>query len=425
MFQSAISGFHRPAVRGVITPSGRYAGAWMTCLTARVQSPCLAFGHPRSCAPGTSSVRCRRLFVHSLLTVLLAAPVLGVARAQAPAAKPVAQPAVVAEEFVVAVAEPPAELVAAITREEEATVKAFNAGDAAALGALFMEQGELIDENGTLTSGRKGITELFQAFFQKFPQATLQMEITSLRKVGDDLAVEEGVRLITVDDGQTAAQLRYVAVRDKVGDAWPIASYREFADDPLPTPQEMLLPVSWLVGDWIDESPEGRTEVSYRWSEDGNFLVGEYSLASAGAVVSKSAQRIGYDPVEGVLRSWTFDSDGGFSQGEWSAVETGWIVKSEATLPDGTTGSATVEITPVDDDHFTIRSSDRIVGGIEEPDFELKIARRPPAPLGAAPPVGTPASDGKTTVPDGKAAPDTKPVPGVPAAPVPGKPTVQ
>jgi uncharacterized protein (TIGR02246 family) len=231
-------------------------------------------------------VRCRRLFVHSLLTVLLAAPVLGVARAQAPAAKPVAQPAVVAEEFVVAVAEPPAELVAAITREEEATVKAFNAGDAAALGALFMEQGELIDENGTLTSGRTGITELFQAFFQKFPQATLQMEITSLRKVGDDLAVEEGVRLITVDDGQTAAQLRYVAVRDKVGDAWPIASYREFADDPLPTPQEMLLPVSWLVGDWIDESPEGRTEVSYRWSEDGNFLVGEYSLASAGAVDS-------------------------------------------------------------------------------------------------------------------------------------------
>lgn len=392
MFQSAFDGFHRPAAGGVVTSCVRSARAGLPWLAAIVACSVVA---------------------------------VDVARAQAPTAKPVAQPAVVAEEAVgtvvatvVAEAEPPAELVAAITREEEATVKAFNAGDAAALGALFMEQGELIDENGTLTSGRKAITELFQAFFQRFPQATLQMEITSLRKVGDDLAVEEGVRLITVEDGQTAAQLRYVAVRDKVGEAWPIASYREFADDPLPTPQEMLLPVSWLVGDWIDESPEGRTEVSYRWSEDGNFLVGEYTLASGGAVVSKSAQRIGYDPVEGVLRSWTFDSDGGFSQGEWSAVETGWIVKSEATLPDGTTGSATVEITPVDDDHFTIRSSDRIVGGVEEPDFELKIARRPPAPLGAAPPAGTPASDGK-------AAPDTKTLPGVPAVPVPGKPAVQ
>jgi uncharacterized protein (TIGR02246 family) len=339
--------------------------------------------------------RCGRWLTRALVAIAMG-PVMGVAaaRAQTPVAKPAPQPAVVTEESVavVEVVEIPAELVAAIAREQEATLKAFNAGDATALGALFMEKGELIDENGTLTSGRKAITELFQAFFQRFPKANLQMEVTGLRQVGDDLAVEEGVRLITVDEGQTAAQLRYVAVRDKVGDAWPIASYREFADDPLPTPQEMLLPVSWLVGDWIDESPEGRTEVSYRWSEDGNFLVGEYTLASGGQTISKSAQRIGFDPVEGVLRSWTFDSDGGFSEGEWTPVETGWIVKSEATLPDATTGSATVEITPVDADHFVIRSSDRIVGGVEEPDFELKIARRPPAPKGGAAPETKPAT---------------------------------
>jgi len=317
---------------------------------------------------------------------LIATPVRG----QAPTSRPAPQPEVVAEPTppVAAAAEPtlPPELVAAITKEQEATVKAFNAGDAAALGNLFMEQGELIDENGTLTAGRKAITALFQAFFQRFPKANLQMEVTGLRQVGDDLAVEEGVRLITVDDGQTAAQLRYVAVRDKVGDGWPIASYREFADDPLPTPAEMLQGVGWLVGDWIDESPEGRTLVSYRWSDDGNFLVGEYTLSIGGAEASKSAHRIGFDPVAGALRSWTFDSDGGFSEGEWYPVETGWLIKSSATLPDGTTGSATVELTPVDDDHFTLRSADRIVGGVEEPDFELKIARRPPQPGAGAPP---------------------------------------
>jgi uncharacterized protein (TIGR02246 family) len=328
----------------------------------------------------------------------LAGAAIGSAPASGPApvAKPVPQPAVAAEtqpaEAVVGevtaveVGEPPAQLVAAVTREGEATVKAFNAGDAKALGELFMEQGELIDENGTVTSGRKAITALFQAFFEKFPKATLEMEITGLRPVGDDLAVEEGVRLITVDDGQTAAQLRYVAMRDKVGDAWPVASYREFADDPLPTPAEMLQGVAWLVGDWIDESPEGRTEVSYRFSEDDNFLVGEYTLAVGGMEASRSAQRIGYDPIEGVLRSWTFDSDGGFSEGEWFPTETGWLIRSEATLPDGTTGSATVELTPVDGDHFTIRSTDRIVAGAVEPDFELKIARRPPAAEGGSPP---------------------------------------
>ena len=101
---------------------------------------------------------------------------------QGPIAKPAPQPAVAGETkpadqavvdvTIVEVAEPPAELVAAVTREGEATVKAFNSGDAKALGELFMEQGELIDENGTVTSGRKAITALFQAFFEKFPKAS-------------------------------------------------------------------------------------------------------------------------------------------------------------------------------------------------------------------------------------------------------------
>jgi hypothetical protein len=87
--------------------------------------------------------------------------------------------------------------------------------------------------------------------------------------------------------------------------------------------------------------------------------------------------------VTGQLRSWTFDDDGGFTEGRWDATDEGWVVKSEATMPDGTTGSATLVITVEDADHFVVRGSDRIVGGAAEPDFELKITRRPPQP-GAA-----------------------------------------
>ena len=171
-----------------------------------------------------------------------------------------------------------------------------------------------------------------------------------------------------------------MAVRTKQGDRWPLASYREFSDDPLPTPTEMLASLDWIVGDWIDESPEGKTQISYRWTEDGNFLIGEYNLSVGGQPASKSVQRIGWDPVEGTLRSWTFDSDGGFSEGEWLGTDDGWVVKSEATLPDGTIGSATVTIRPSDADHFVVESTDRIVGGVEESDFKLVIARKPPQP---------------------------------------------
>jgi uncharacterized protein (TIGR02246 family) len=331
---------------------------------------------------------CRQRAEWLLLVALVQAGVAMGPAAMVPArgaeVQSVVVPAKAAETAAADVAASP-EFEAMIRREEEATLKAFNAADANGMAALFMEKGELVDENGNVYTGRAEIAAVFKSFFEKFPKAVLGMEVTSVRTIGDSLAVEEGVRQITAEEGAVAAQMRYVAVRDKVGDKWPIASYREFADDPAPTAQEMLQSLAFLVGDWVDESPEGRTAISYRWSEDGNYLLGDYVLSVGGQPESKSSQRIGWDPVQGVLRSWTFDSDGGFSQGEWTPVDDGWVAKTEATMPDGSTASATVMLVVKDQDHFVVRSIDRIVAGGEEPDFELVIARKPPQPGAAAP----------------------------------------
>ena len=270
----------------------------------------------------------------------------------------------------------------AVVRESEATVKAFNAGDAAALGRMFLDTGELVDEAGTVHTGQAAITELFTGFFGKYPKATLEMLVDSARPVGGTLAVEEGQRRITTAAGETA-HVRYVAVRSKQGDRWPIASYREFAADPLPTPREALQGAAWIVGDWVDESPEGRTEISFRWSDDGNFLIGDYVMSAAGAGESRSTQRIGWDPASGQVRSWTFDDDGGFTEGRWERTDEGWAVASQATMPDGTTGSATLMISVKDADHFVVRGTDRIVGDVAEPDFEMTITRKPPRPAAA------------------------------------------
>ena len=272
-----------------------------------------------------------------------------------------------------------AALATALAAEGQATVKVFGAGDATALAAMFLETGEVVDEDGGVVAGRPAIADLFGRFFARFPQATLAMEIVSARSLGAGLAVEEGVRRITTADG-AAAQMRYVAVRSKQGERWPIASYREFADDPLPTPREMLSSLEWLVGEWVDESGEGQTTIRYDWTADGNFLVGEYDLTVRGVSGGRSVQRIGFDPVQGVLRSWTFDSDGGFSEGEWSASEDGWLIRSQATMPDGSTGRATVTITPRDTDHFVVESTDRCVAGVAEQDFRMVVARKPPLP---------------------------------------------
>jgi uncharacterized protein (TIGR02246 family) len=300
----------------------------------------------------------------AMAALLLAAALDLPASAQEPAAAPAATLSPLEE---------------AVVRESEITVKAFNAADAAALGGMFLETGELVDEAGNVHAGKAAITELFTGFFGKFPKASLEMVVDSARPVGDTLAVEEGQRRITTADGETA-QVRYVAVRSKQGDRWPIASYHEFTDDPIPTPRQVLEGANWIVGDWVDESPEGRTEISFRWSDDGNFLIGDYTMSAAGAGVSKSTQRIGWDAVTGQVRSWTFDDDGGFTEGRWVPTDEGWMVLSEAAMPDGTAGSATLVITVKDADHLVVRGTDRIIGDVEEPDFEMTIARKPPQP---------------------------------------------
>jgi uncharacterized protein (TIGR02246 family) len=300
-------------------------------------------------------------------SLLLTAALLSPCAAQAPVAE--AQPSTAALS----------PLESALVKESESTIQAFNAADATALAGMFLETGEFVDESGTVHAGREAVKQLFTNFFAGYPKATLEMAVASARPLGEALAVEDGQRLITTADGGTA-QMRYVAVRSKQGDRWPIASYREFSDDPLPTPREVLQSAAWLVGDWIDEGPEGRTAITFRWSEDGNFLLGDYTMSAAGAGESKSTQRIGWDPVNGQLRSWTFDSDGGFTEGRWDATDEGWVVKSEATTPDGITGSATLTISVKDADHLVVRGTDRIVGGVEEPDFELTITRKPPQP---------------------------------------------
>jgi hypothetical protein len=93
----------------------------------------------------------------------------------------------------------------------------------------------------------------------------------------------------------------------------------------------------------------------------------------------KSSQRIGFDPLTGKVRSWMFDSDGGFADANWTPVEDSWVIKSSAVLPDGLTGSATVTVTPIDKDHFTLKGTERIVGDERDDDFEFKVARQAPA----------------------------------------------
>jgi uncharacterized protein (TIGR02246 family) len=253
--------------------------------------------------------------------------------------------------------------------------EAFDQGKAEPIVALFLETGELIDEQGTVHAGHVQIKELLDGFFAKFPGSTMSIESEAIRQVGP-VVIDDGSRIITDATGVSSV-LRYTAVMVQTEQGWRIASIRDFPEETVPTAGELLQPLAWLVGEWVNEGADGRVQITYRWSEDENYIMGEFTMMRDGQPVGKSTQRIGWDALLGQPRSWVFDSDGGFSQAIWTETESGWVVKSTATLPDGRTGSATLRLQPESDSRFRLSGVDRIVGSQVEDDYELMVVRRP------------------------------------------------
>jgi uncharacterized protein (TIGR02246 family) len=269
-------------------------------------------------------------------------------------------------------------VVAEVQAVSQKVAAGFNAGKADEVAALFVEKAELIDENGVVHQGREEIQQLLAKFFEKFPGAKFSEQVESIRSVGP-IVVKEGVRTITTADGAAQSNIRFISTFVKANDGWKLVSIRDFGSESIPTPGEQLQPLDWLIGDWINEGADARVKISYRWSDDKNFILGDFRVTDTEGNVHHSSQRIGWDPLIGRPRSWLFDSDGGFADGLWTQVDEGWLVNSTATLPDGTTGSATLKISPSGDSRFILSGMHRVVAGQLEGDFNITIVRQPPA----------------------------------------------
>jgi hypothetical protein len=264
-----------------------------------------------------------------------------------------------------------------IRKDWDKLTASFSDGKVDEVVAMFLAKGELVDEQGTIYQGQAEIKELLTAFFAKFPESKMQNEIDSIRVLGT-IAIQEGRRITTAKDG-TVSIIRYTSVLARTNQGWRIASLRDFLDESIPTPGELLEPLAWLIGDWINEGSDARVKLSYRWSEDKNFILGEISVMKNDEVVMKSSQRIGWDALLGAPRSWTFDSDGGFAEATWTQVENAWMVRSSAVMPDGLAGSAILKITNGEAGRYVMTGTNRIIGNIMNEDYEITVVKLPPA----------------------------------------------
>ena len=268
----------------------------------------------------------------------------------------------------------------AIRAVAAAVVNTYNAHDAAALAAQFTKEAEIVNEDGAAFQGREAIERTFARIFQEHPESRMEVSIQSIRFVSPTVAMEDGTTTVTHRAGESVEHSRYTVVRVKQDGKWLMASARDLPDEDSEAEDE-LERLDWLVGEWVDESPDALVRTSYRWTDNHRFLLSEFTIVIGGRPAMNGSQRIGWDPSAKAICSWVFDSEGGFAKGVWARNGSHWIAKMTGVTRDGRTASSTNVITRVSKDRATWQSRDRIVGGEVAPEVEaMPIVRKPPMP---------------------------------------------
>lgn len=258
---------------------------------------------------------------------------------------------------------------------------AFNAGDAKSIAAQFTENAEIVDADGTLVQGRDKIEERFANLFKTHPKAMIQVDLTSLRQLSPDVAVEDGLSTTMLAPDTPGSRSPYTLVHLRVNGKWLIASVRDFPEEQIPlAAHEQLKSLEWLVGDWVDQTPDAKVETSCHWDSDGKFLIQSYVVKLRGGPEGRGSQRIGWDPQRKTIRAWTFDHSGGFGESTWTQVEGEWVIKATGVTPDGKAASVTRVLTPLGPDLFDLTSRERLVGDESLPEATVRVARKPPTP---------------------------------------------
>jgi uncharacterized protein (TIGR02246 family) len=264
----------------------------------------------------------------------------------------------------------------AIQKKTEAFVAAFNKGDARTLAGLWTREGDLMDQEGHHIKGRKAIEEALGKYFAQAKGARMLIQITSLRVVKPDLALEDGTSEVVSAHGAPPSAARFTAVYVKEDGDWHLESLREAIAVP-PTNSEHLQELAFLVGDWTEDVEKGGSaRASYTWASQGNFLVNSFDLTIQDVSVAGGVQWIGWDASIKKARSWAFLFNGGFVEGTWTKEGDVWKVALNATMRDGKKMTATNVITKIDNDHVTLHFIDRSLEGKALPDDKVVKMKR-------------------------------------------------
>jgi uncharacterized protein (TIGR02246 family) len=264
----------------------------------------------------------------------------------------------------------------AIARNGEAFIAAFHKGDAGAMAAFWVADGDYTIQTGRQLKGREAIEKELAAMFAEHKGLKVQVDSESLRFVTADVAIEDGVTTVIPADGSLPTRTRYTNIHVRKDGKWLLSSARDSPYSP-PTNAEHLRGLAWAVGEWATNGDSGPTNhLAVSWADNQNFLLASLATRVQGVPVESGTHWIGWDPLAKSCRSWVFDGDGSFGDGAWTHDGDKWTVKITSVLRDGKKGTATLVLARVDGDTLGLSVKDRTVDGTAIPDgAEMRLKR--------------------------------------------------
>ena len=207
----------------------------------------------------------------------------------------------------------------------------------------------------------------------------IKATIDNVRLITPEVAVEDGHIQHAAAPGEPPLRSRYTAVWVKRDSHWLLDSLREAAL-PRAALNSRLADVKWLLGDFAGHSLDGtRMIVTGVVSSDGNFVLREFFVTLPDGTRRRSSQRVGWDPLAGSFKSWTFHADGGYGEGVWKRQGDVWIVNNSGVTPDGKRTSVTTIYSKIGDESMIVAAVGAMVEDQSEPDMKLKLTRESPS----------------------------------------------
>lgn len=264
---------------------------------------------------------------------------------------------------------------AAIRKQSDSFVTAFNKKDAKAIAQLWTKDGEYIDEKGERFIGREAIEKCYLDFFTMVSDPQISLASDSLRLVGSTIAIEDGIAVMKSESANSVSHSKYHAVHTKVDGQWLMVSAQDEAYEP-PSDERSAADLEWLVGTWETENVGNRSQFVCEWVADGHFLQRRYTTHLVDGKVTTGLQIIGWNPMSAHVQSWDFSSTGGHAVGVWEMVNGGWQSQLRGTTADGAPTYAVNTVERLDDNAYVWRSTERMVGENHLPDTDEVIFKR-------------------------------------------------